>query len=265
MALHRLPNQGWSVPHGATPTTHIIKPQPHATRFPHLIVNEFLCTRSLTALGLAAAHVEIDDVDGIATLIVTRYDRTYREGRWHRLHQEDLLQALSLPPSKKYQSDGGPGPRAIARELANILHPADVSRVLRPLFEGIAVNVLLGGTDAHAKNYSLMLKGDRTALAPLYDVASYAPYRAPRERVRSAMRIATSWDIVEISASDWRKLSPLYAWDPDEAVARVDELRDCLPAAIESALEDVPALFKNTAEAIAETIVAQPQLRTRGK
>jgi serine/threonine-protein kinase HipA len=38
-------------------------------------------------------------------------------------------------------------------------------------------NWLIGGTDAHAKNYSLLIgSGDEVRLAPLYDFSSQLPY-----------------------------------------------------------------------------------------
>ena len=49
----------------------------------------------------------------------------------------------------------------------------NVARFLQMLF----FNYLIAATDAHAKNYSLMLKPDGAHhLAPTYDVASIAPY-----------------------------------------------------------------------------------------
>jgi len=60
-------------------------------------------------------------------------------------------------------------------------------------FDALAYNVLVGGTDAHAKNYSVRLRGPRVALAPLYDVASYAPYLKQGESLRSSMKVGKNW------------------------------------------------------------------------
>ncbi len=47
-------------------------------------------------------------------IVIQRYDRVpYRHGVLHRVHQEDLCQALSIPPTRKYQNEGGPGIRDI--------------------------------------------------------------------------------------------------------------------------------------------------------
>lgn len=49
--------------------------------------------------------------DGNPTIIVERFDRyrDKRDGLIKRIHQEDCCQALGVHPSRKYQSDGGPG------------------------------------------------------------------------------------------------------------------------------------------------------------
>jgi serine/threonine protein kinase HipA of HipAB toxin-antitoxin module len=40
----------------------------------------------------------------------------------------------------------------------------------------LAYNWIIGSTDAHAKNYSVLLSGLQVRLASLYDVASTLPY-----------------------------------------------------------------------------------------
>ncbi len=47
---------------------------------------------------------------------------------------------------------------------------------VRRFADALIWNWLIAGTDAHAKNYSLLLAGDQVRLAPLYDIASALPY-----------------------------------------------------------------------------------------
>ncbi|WP_295696556.1 HipA domain-containing protein [Lapillicoccus sp.] len=188
VALHRLDDGVWGVPNDSTPTTHVLKPTSVGTRFADLHVNEFVCVRAAGLLGLRVAHVDLADFGGAKTLVSTRYDRRRDPaGAWLRLHQEDLLQAMSYPSSKKYRADGGPSVKDVATLLAT-LGLADRDLVRTAFFEAFAFNVLVGGSDAHAKNYSLLLRGPRVALAPLYDSASYAPYLRRGEAVRSSIK-----------------------------------------------------------------------------
>src|SRR5437016_828262 len=73
----------------------------------------------------------------------------------HRVHQEDVCQAMGLPPTKKYQSDGGPGVREIA-ELLTTFSTAPVEDI-QTFVGAIAFSWLVAGDDAHRKKYTLLL------------------------------------------------------------------------------------------------------------
>ncbi|MGC5585624.1 HipA domain-containing protein [Ornithinimicrobium sp. W1665] len=261
VALHRLDDGGWGVPQDATPTTHILKPTHAHTHFEDLHVNEFVCLRAAGLLGLRAARVDLVDVGGARTLVSTRYDRGRgQDGVWMRLHQENLLQAMSYPPSKKYQSDGGPGVKTVA-SLLSTLALADRDAVRSAFFDAFAFNVLVGGTDAHAKNYSLLLRGPRVALAPLYDVASYAPYLKRGEAVRSSMKVGRTWLVRDVTVEDWVAVGLCLGLEATEAVDRVERLRTGLPEAVLAAAEAAPAPFAEDARRVATAVTRQGHLR----
>ena len=100
--------------------------------------------------------------------VIECYDRVRTGGAIRRIHQEDICQALGLPPTQKYQSDGGPGVRAIAELLTNgSTAPNDD---VRTFVAAVAFNWFIAGPDAHAKNYALLSGAQsRVRLAPLYD------------------------------------------------------------------------------------------------
>ena len=108
----------WIKPHGTTPTSHILKTQmgtlPNGMDLTNSVENEFYCLKLLRAFGLPAAAADIVKFGACTVLKVSRFDRQWTSsGRLLRLPQEDCCQALSVPPGKKYQSDGGPGMVAI--------------------------------------------------------------------------------------------------------------------------------------------------------
>lgn len=261
VALHRLDDGGWGVPQDATPTTHIFKPTRAGTRFEDLHVNEFVCLRAAGLLGLRVARVDLVDVGGTKTLVSTRYDRGRgQDGMWLRLHQEDLLQAMSYPPTKKYQSDGGPSVKNVA-SLFSTLALADRDAVRSAFYDAFAFNVLVGGTDAHAKNYSLLLRGPRVALAPLYDVASSAPYLMKGEAVRGSMKVGRTWLVRDVTVEDWVAVGRSLGLEATEAVDRVERLRTGLPEAVLAAAEAAPAPFVEDARRVATAITRQVHLR----
>src|SRR5271154_590343 len=107
-------NNEWQVPHGTTPTTHILKPEigppPSGIDLSQSIENEYFCMRLTAALGLPTANAAMAEFDGKRALVVERFDRRWaRDGRLLRIPQEDCCQALSVPPARKYESQGGPG------------------------------------------------------------------------------------------------------------------------------------------------------------
>ncbi len=168
----------WHIPRGATATTHIIKPQigmlPNGIDLSRSVENEHLCLKLAAALGLPSAATEIVDFDGERVLVVERFDRLWTEDeRLLRLPQEDCCQALSVPPSLKYDADGGPG----MTDILDLLRGSDDPDADRRMFvKAQIVFWLLGATDGHAKNFSIFLKpGGRFRMTPLYDVMSAQP------------------------------------------------------------------------------------------
>lgn len=184
----------WFKPHGTTPTTHLLKPSigrlPNGIDLTSSVENEFYCLALLKHLGLPVAEAEIKTFGGSKALVVERFDRKWINNRLARLPQEDCCQALSVPPARKYQSDGGPGMLQLAALLKGSDKPAEDHRTL---FQAQLVFWLIGATDGHAKNFSIFLyPGGRFALTPLYDVLSAQPSLDAREIERKQMKLAMS-------------------------------------------------------------------------
>ena len=187
---------GWFKPIGTAATTHILKPQigrlPNGIDLSNSVENEYLCLKLLQAFGVPAAQAQIADFGERRTLIVERFDRLWaRDGRLLRLPQEDICQALSVPPTRKYQSDGGPGMREIVELLKGSDTPdEDIATFLRTCI----LFWLIGATDGHAKNFSIFLSpGGRFRMTPLYDVLTAQPSldagQIPRKKFKLAMSV----------------------------------------------------------------------------
>jgi serine/threonine-protein kinase HipA len=183
----------WYVPHGTTATTHILKPQigrlPNGIDLSNSVENEHFCLELVAALGLPVAKSQIIDFAGKRVLAIERFDRTRtRDGRLLRLPQEDCCQALSVPPSRKYESDGGPGIRDIYDLLKGSDSPEEDQKTL---FKAQIVFWLLGATDGHAKNFSIHLSpGGRFRLTPLYDIVSTQPSLDANQISQNQMKLA---------------------------------------------------------------------------
>ena len=236
MALHHdSEGQRWGVPHGATPTIHIMKPA--VTGFDGHDLNEHLCLEAARRAGLPAAATRVATFDGERAIVIERYDRRREaDGRLVRVHQEDLCQALAIAPGDKYQVDGGPGPELIVELLRREIPVREVAdEDVASFVDALALNWVLAGTDAHAKNYSLLLSGRRVRLAPLYDVASFLPYDAFVPKLKLAMRIGGEHRLGRIGERQWRRLAGSLGVDGDATVERIDSLAARLPAAMAQA------------------------------
>ena len=167
----------WFSCEGAAATTHIFKSG--VAGLSHQALNEYVCMRLADACGIDSANVEyheFNDGEGIEpAIVVERYDRIDNGEAVSRLHQEDFCQALGCLPQNKYTMYGGPSCADCIRLLKStgIAARENVARFLQMLF----FNYLIAATDAHAKNYSMILEQSGAhRLAPMYDVASIAPY-----------------------------------------------------------------------------------------
>ncbi|MEQ8346395.1 MAG: type II toxin-antitoxin system HipA family toxin [Sneathiellaceae bacterium] len=183
----------WFKPAGTTPTTHILKPQtgqlPDGVDLSNSVENEFYCLQVLKAFGLQVNEAVVEVFDGQKVLVVERFDRRWaRDGRLLRLPQEDCCQALSVPPTLKYQNQGGPGIPDIVALLKGSDQPdADQMAFLRAQI----VFWLIGATDGHAKNVSIFLTpGGRYRLTPFYDVLTAQPSLDKGQIQRKQMKLA---------------------------------------------------------------------------
>ena len=173
----------WMRPVGATPTTHIFKLPlglvgNRRADMRSSVENEWLCAQILRELGLPVAQCDIATFGERKVLIVKRFDRALQSppGRapWlARLPQEDFCQALGIPGERKYESDGGPGIRAILRQL-DTSSRADADKLV--FIQAQLAFWLMAATDGHAKNFSIFLeRGGGFHMTPLYDVLSIWP------------------------------------------------------------------------------------------
>ena len=226
----------WHFPHGAEPSTHIVKPGVRAVQRQALI--EHVTMRVAEALGLDVAETSYVDFGSERAIVVTRFDRIAgRGGALVRRHQEDLCQALGNP--QPYEAYGGPGVADISALLADQSATAVQAREnLSAFAEAVVFQTIVGAPDAHARNVSVMLDGQTVRLAPMYDAASAFAYRSADARVLS-MSVGGSFRIGELSADHWRRFAQDARQDEAAVLDRVAEMAALVPDAAVTALEGI--------------------------
>ena len=218
----------WGIPMGRLPTTHILKPP--SADLEAQAENEHFCLSVLRSLGLTVAQSRVQWFDDEAAIVLERYDRIPTPEGIARVHQEDFCQALGVPPERKYQNAPGPGLKDIIALVRTV--SVEPQEDVNTLVDASIFNWMIGGSDAHAKNFSLLLAaGGRARLAPIYDVASILPY-APQvqfQDVKLAMKIGGEYRLADIGLRHWRRFADENRLDFDVVMGRIEAFANQLP------------------------------------
>ena len=236
----------------------------------HSVENEWLCARILAAYGLPVATCEPLVFEDMKVLAVERFDRAWwvapqGDRRLVRLPQEDMCQAKGLPPTAKYEADGGPGIDAIFQLLEGALAREHDRRAF---FEAQVLFWMLCATDGHAKNFSLVIRPEvRYQLAPLYDALSAYPVLGERlskissHKAKLAMAVRTKnahWKVKDILRRHWLELGTRHGVvtaDGRPAQAVVDDLVARTPEALAQVRAQLPPGFPaDVADSILEGV-----------
>lgn len=166
------------IPENNAPSSHILKTPIQDLH--HTVENETFCMMLAARMGLNVPDVRIINIDKTPLYIINRYDRKTENGRIVRLIQEDFCQALNVSSQLKYTP---------THEICfSLIRNESAVRIkdTRQLLQLAIFNGLIGNSDAHAKNISLIHGEYGTALAPFYDLLSTYVYPYAK---RMAMKI----------------------------------------------------------------------------
>lgn len=179
-------NNEWYLPRGTAPSTHIVK-QSHV-RLDGIVTNEQLSLLTAAKCGIEVAKSFIINTgrgeDQEILFATERYDRRFALGGKLidglpcplRLHQEDFAQAMGIPASEKYEKE----PKGYLRGMFDLLRRSSADPIADQLklWDILVFNYLIGNTDSHVKNFSLLYSPNQKTirLAPAYDIVSTTVY-----------------------------------------------------------------------------------------
>lgn len=253
----------WYLPYGTAPSTHIVK-QSHV-RLDGIVANERLCLLTASKLGICVPESFIIDTgnsqDKDVLFATKRYDRKIRENaqlingmkKPDRLHQEDFSQAMGIPSVEKYERNYA----GYLKGMFDILrkHSADPLRDQVELWKRVILNILIGNTDGHIKNSSLLYGEDLNSirLAPAYDIVSTSVYDVSSKQM--AMSIGGEYNIGRIKEKNIYDCADEVGLGKKLAGKYYDELSNNFEKALrESSLELFDKGFTN-AKDICERIL----------
>jgi serine/threonine-protein kinase HipA len=226
------------IPRNGSPSTHILKPD--SPRLCGSVQNEAFCLTLARRMKIPTPNVTTGRAGKRTYLLVNRYDRTEIGGRWRRLHQEDYCQALGTPPSAKYESNRtgihGPTLKDMFDITRRNMPPTDILRLL----DMVVVHVLACNTDAHAKNYSIMIRAGGASLAPMYDVMCGDVWENVTKNL--AQKIAGESRGDHLKRTHWQRFARECGLNPSQVIGRVEVLAKSAIAEAEAAASEVAAM-----------------------
>jgi serine/threonine-protein kinase HipA len=226
------------IPISGSPSTHILKPD--SPRLWGGVQNEAFCLTLAKRSKIPTPNVTTGRVGMRSYLLVQRYDRTVAGGRWRRLHQEDFCQALGKPPSAKYESNqtGIPGPTL--KDMFDLtrrhLPPTEIIRLL----DMVVFNILACNTDAHAKNYSIMIRGNGASLAPMYDVMCGEVWENVTKNLAQKIAGKTRGDYLK--RRHWQRFARECGLNPKQVLERISALAKSVATEAGAAEAEVAAM-----------------------
>jgi serine/threonine-protein kinase HipA len=261
----RLPQEDdvLAIPLNGAPSTLIVKPD--NPNLPGITENEVWCLRMAQSIGIEAAQATILQSSKRTAIGVLRYDRRIgRSGQLLRLHQEDFAQANGLPPGRKYERGTLPG-----LDLKTLLETGrhiTASDALA-LLDQVIFNILVANTDAHAKNYSLILPvGAPPRLAPLYDVSTVLSWpHVVKTYAQSIDGKKRNPDMV--AGRHWEAIAREIGYRPTDVKNRVQQIVDAMVANRAHVTAEVTALPGATEGYVVQTAkaVEENALRMAGR
>ena len=261
----RLPREGdvLAIPLNGAPSTLIVKPD--NPNLPGITENEVWCLRMAQAIGIEAVQATILQSSKRTAIGVLRYDRRVgRSGQLLRLHQEDFAQANGLPPGRKYERGTLPG--LDLKTLIETGRHVSASDALA-LLDQVIFNILVANTDAHAKNYSLILPvGAAPHLAPLYDVSTVLSWpHVVKTYAQSIDGKKRNPDMV--AGRHWEAIAREIGYRPTDVKNRVQQIVDAMVANRALVTAEVTALSGATDGYVVQTAeaVEKNALRIAGR
>lgn len=215
-------------PNNNVPTTHILKTALPA--YTESIQNEYICMKTAAELGLDVANVEIRKVDNLEVLLIERFDREFKDGKLKRILQEDFAQSLGVQSRDKYKIS--------FKDCLWVLERTKVPIDAKIKFvKQVVYNYLIGNTDAHGKNFSLFLSGEKAnTLTPAYDLLCSSVYDCDK---KLAMKIGKANYYKDVTETDWKLFANDIDISPNFVFSELEKQKSTLPNAMKKIVDEL--------------------------
>ena len=255
----------WYKAQGLAPSTHIVK-QSHV-RYKNIVLNEQLCLLAAQKLGIEIPEsfilqVQAGKVNDEDVLFATRrFDRDFdKDSRIidglktpYRLHQEDFAQALGIKSSDKYEKAG----QGYLKRMFDLLqkHSSNPIEDSLKLWKRVVYNCIIGNTDNHIKNSSLIYSKDLSSirLAPFYDVVCTKVYESSTDEM--SVSINGRQNVNQVTRDDLEQEAKNCGLGSKAAMKIYDEVLNGIQKALLDSADELSRAGFTEAQSMAEKIL----------
>lgn len=253
----------WYLPWGTAPSTHIVK-QSHV-RLDALVTNEQLSLKTAARCGITVPKSFIINTgsgkEHEVLFATERFDRIFSDHAKTisglpsplRLHQEDFAQAMGIHSFDKYEREQDAHMKGMFDFLRNYSSDPIADQI--KLWDVIVFDYLIGNTDAHIKNFSLLYSPDLKSirLAPAYDIVSTTVYEQSTREM--AFRIGGARSIDDITADSFRTAAREVGLGERMAIRRYELMSKQFRTALRQSTEELVSAGYSKAAEIEERIL----------
>lgn len=248
--IYRQP--GLFEPVGATPSTHILKPNHSEADYRDSVMNELFTMRLAHKVGLEVPKVWRRYVPA-PVYLVARFDRLAVQQGVERLHAIDACQLLNLDRSYKYSD-------ASVKSMVQLSEACSAPAATRlRLYNWFVFNLLVGNNDAHLKNLSFLVDHAGIRLAPHYDMLSTVVYSTKALGKDVWPNVPLSWPFQDLTRFDQLGRAAVVAAGEEMGLARSTAER-LLDAQLKSVPKAAQAVLEQIAEENTHLLQQQPGL-----
>ena len=255
----------WYKAQGLAPSTHIVK-QSHV-RYKNIVLNEQLCLLAAQKLGIEIPEsfilqAQVGEVNDEDVLFATRrFDRDFdKDSRIidglktpYRLHQEDFAQALGIKSSDKYEKTG----QGYLKRMFDLLqkHSSNPIEDSLKLWKRAVYNCIIGNTDNHIKNSSLIYSKDLSSirLAPFYDVVCTKVYESSTDEM--SVSINGRQNVNQVTRDDLEQEAKNCGLGSKAAMKIYDEVLNGIQKALLDSADELSRAGFTEAQPMAEKIL----------
>ncbi len=220
----------------------------------------FFCMQLAKAIGLSVPDVQYLELPE-PVLLVQRYDRRWTaDGGLLRIHQINGCQTLNLQPEQKYEEPhyATAPPGATFAQLFQLHKLFSVPAAAQvQMLHWLLFNTLIGSSNAHAKNLSVLVDANGMRVAPVYDLVCGSVYGY----TDMAQSVGGETNFSVIDTVEWTR----QAKDCGVQVALVQRLAQQLIKNIALKLSFTNDACKNGMHVEARTLIAQLVQQIAGK